>query len=75
MTKLLDSAITKVRSLSDNAQDEAAAVLFAIAARDAGPVVLDSETRAAVEEGLDQARRGVFASTDARRRPWSDELG
>jgi len=64
MTKLLDAAIAKVRSLPDELQDEAAEVLLALAARGEGPVALDPETRAAVLEGLEQARRGEFASDE-----------
>jgi hypothetical protein len=62
MTKLLDEAISKVRKLPEAEQDEAAEVLLAIASRNEGQVRLDSETRAAVREGLDQARRGEFVS-------------
>jgi predicted transcriptional regulator len=64
MTKLLDEAIAKVRSLPESDQDEAAEVLlWTIETRDA-PVPLDDHTRAAIDEGLAQARRGEFA-TDA----------
>jgi hypothetical protein len=62
MTKLLDAAIAKVQALPEEVQDEAAEVLFAIASRDEEPVRLDAETKAAILEGLDQARRGEFAS-------------
>jgi hypothetical protein len=64
MTKLLDSAIAKVQALPEEVQDEAAEVLFAIAARGEGPIVLDDATRRAVLEGLEQARRGEFASAE-----------
>lgn len=64
MTKLLDSAIAKVQTLPADVQDEAAEVLFAIASRSEAPIVLDLETREAVLEGLDQARRGEFASAE-----------
>jgi hypothetical protein len=60
MTKLLDEAISKVRKLPEADQDEAAEVLLAIASKNEGPIALDAETRAAVREGLEQARRGEF---------------
>ena len=62
MTKLLEEAIAKVRDLSDDGQDEAAEILLSVAAKKRGRVVLDDETRAAVRRGVDQARRGEFAS-------------
>jgi predicted transcriptional regulator len=62
MTKLLDLAIAEVRKLSAADQDETAEMLlWAIEAR-TGPLPLDDETVAAIEEGLSQARRGEFAS-------------
>ena len=63
MTKLLDEAIKRVRELPEADQDEAAQILFSLAAR-ARPVTLDEETRAAVEEGRQQARQGEFATPD-----------
>ncbi len=64
MTKLLDQAIAKVRSLPEADQDEAAEVLlWTIETRNA-PVLLDDDTRAAIDDGLAQAQRGEFA-TDA----------
>ena len=64
MTKLLDQAIAKARSLSEKDQDEAAEVLlWTIEARDVS-LPLDDDARAAIDEGLAQARRGEFA-TDA----------
>ncbi len=64
MTQLLETAIAKMRGLPDAMQDEAAEVLFAIASRIAEPIRLDAETRAAVREGLAQAKRGDFATED-----------
>ncbi|MGA2792525.1 MAG: hypothetical protein ABSE69_03175 [Roseiarcus sp.] len=62
MTKLLDQAIAKVRSLPEADQDEAAEVLlWAIETRNA-PIPLDDDARAAIDEGLAQARRGEFAT-------------
>jgi len=64
MTKMLDDAIKKVRDLPDSVQDEAAAILFSVAARQSEPIRLDEETRAAVREGRAQARRGEFVGDE-----------
>jgi hypothetical protein len=55
MTKLLDDAIKKVRELPESDQDEAAEMLLAVASKHNERVRLDEETRAAVQEGRDQA--------------------
>jgi hypothetical protein len=64
MSKLLDDAIEKIRELPESDQDEAAEMLLAVASKRSGPVRLDDETRAAVREGREQARRGEFASDE-----------
>jgi predicted transcriptional regulator len=64
MSKMLEEAVAKVRELSESEQDEAAEMLLSVAARKAGPVALDDETRAAVREGREQARRGEFVSDE-----------
>jgi len=64
VTKLLDNAIASIRDMSDDDQDEAAELLFSFASRNRGPIAVDEETRKAIEEGRQQARRGEFA-TDA----------
>ena len=64
MTRMLDEAIKKVRELPDSVQDDAAEMLFSVAAKQGEPVRLDEETRAAVREGMAQARRGEFASDE-----------
>lgn len=64
MTKMLDEAIKKVRELPDSVQDEAAEMLFSVAAKQGEPIMLDEETRAAIQEGRAQARRGEFVSED-----------
>jgi len=64
MTKMLDEAIKRVRELPDNDQDAAAEILMSIAAKRGPPVELDDETRQAIQEGRDQARRGDFASDE-----------
>jgi hypothetical protein len=62
VTKLLEKAIATIRDLPDSDQDEAAEVLLSFASRLRGPVRLDAETRAAINEGSEQARRAEFAS-------------
>jgi predicted transcriptional regulator len=59
MTKLLDKAIAQARQLP--AEDQDAVALAMLAMVDASPIVaLDDETREALREGLEQARRGQF---------------
>jgi hypothetical protein len=62
MTKLLEKAIAQARSLPPEEQDTLAAVLLAMTDGATSMVPLDDETRAAIREGLEQARRGQFAS-------------
>jgi predicted transcriptional regulator len=62
MTKLLEKAIAQARSLPPEEQDTLAAVLLAMTDEGTGSVPLDDDTRAAIREGLAQARRGEFAS-------------
>jgi predicted transcriptional regulator len=62
MTKLLEQAIARVQSLPEAEQDEAAEVLLSLVSRSREPVPLDDETRAAIREGSEQARRGEFVS-------------
>jgi predicted transcriptional regulator len=64
MTKLLVETLRKIQELPEPEQDEAAAFLLMLAAKRGKPVRLDEETRAAVREGLRQARRGEFASDE-----------
>jgi predicted transcriptional regulator len=64
MTKLLDQAIEKVRQLPDAEQDEAAEMLLSAFSKHGEPVPLDDETRAAIREGSEQARRGEFVSDE-----------
>jgi predicted transcriptional regulator len=58
MTKLLEQAIAKARTLPDEDQDALALVI--LTDLDAVIEPLDEETRAAIREGLEQARRGEF---------------
>jgi predicted transcriptional regulator len=64
---MLDEAIKKVRELPDSVQDDAAEMLFSVAAKQGSPIRLDEETLAAVREGRAQARRGEFASEEDMR--------
>jgi predicted transcriptional regulator len=60
MTKLLEKAIARARALPPEEQDALAAVLLSMTDEGAGIVPLDDEARAAIREGLEQARRGEF---------------
>ncbi len=64
MTKLLETAIAKLRELPEADQDEAAELLLSLAAKNTSPVRLDDVTRAAIREGVAQARRGEFVSDE-----------
>jgi predicted transcriptional regulator len=50
--------------LPEPAQDEAAELLLSIVSKRSEPEQLDDETRAAVREGLAEARRGEFVSDE-----------
>jgi len=58
MTRLLERAIEKVRELPAADQDTVAVEVLSMT--EETPVALDDETRAAIREGLEQARRGEF---------------
>jgi len=61
MMKILDRAIAKARALSEEDQDALGAVLLSLAEEwSSRPDDLDDETRAAIREGLAQAKRGEF---------------
>ena len=64
MTRLFEEAIKKVRELPEADQDEAADILLSIAAKRLGTVPLDDNTRAAIREGIAQARHGEFVSDE-----------
>ena len=64
MTKLLEQAIEKIREMPAADQDLAAGFLFALAEKRFEPEKLDSETRAAILEGVAQAERGEFVSDE-----------
>jgi hypothetical protein len=61
MTKILDRAIAKARTLSEEDQDALGAVMLSLAEEwPSGLDDLDDETREAIREGLAQAKRGEF---------------
>jgi predicted transcriptional regulator len=60
MTKLLEQAFERARALPADEQDALAAVLLSMTESGVGIVPLDEEARAAIRDGLEQARRGDF---------------
>jgi predicted transcriptional regulator len=68
MTKLLEKAIKRVRELP--AEDQDAVAIAVLSMTDETPVALDLETRAAIREGLEQARRGEFVSDEQVEALW-----
>jgi predicted transcriptional regulator len=69
MTKLLDKAIAKARDLSAEDQDAVAVAILSLA--ETLPVEeLDDETRTAIREGLEQARRGEFVPDEEIEAIW-----
>jgi predicted transcriptional regulator len=64
MTKLLDKAIDKIRTLPAQDQDALANALLTLAGEDVGVVELDDDTRQAVQEGLAEAQKGEFVADD-----------
>jgi hypothetical protein len=71
MTKILEQAIAKARTLSDEDQDALGAVLLSLA--EEWPIRaddLDDETRAAIREGVEQARRGELVPDEEIEALW-----
>ena len=60
MTKLLEQAFERARALPADEQDALAAVLLSMTEGGVAIEPLDEEARAAIREGLEQARRGEF---------------
>ena len=75
MIKVLEQAIDKLKQLPEERQVYAAEVLAHIAGGSQSRFKIPDDHRAAVLEGLEQARRGEFASDEAvddvLRRPWT----
>ena len=71
MTRILEKAIAKVRALPAEDQDVLGAVILALANEELTRIgELDDETRAAVREGLEQARRGEFVPEEEIKALW-----
>lgn len=70
MTKLLDQAIAKVRELPKEEQDALALAPLSMASADEPDIPLDDETRAAISEGLAQAKRGEFVPDEEVEALW-----
>jgi hypothetical protein len=65
MSALLDQAMGVVLALPDDQQDEIARVMMALAADNEAVEPIDPAHLQAVLEGLDQAKRGQFATPAA----------
>jgi len=70
MTKLLDEAVAKVRSLSEAEQDRVAAMLLGFADQDADNYQLTPEQIAEVELARQEAKQGRFASDEEMAELW-----
>jgi predicted transcriptional regulator len=70
MTKLLEQAVAKLRDLTDGEQDALALTILAMAEVDESAVPLDDETRTAILEGSEQARRGEFVPDEEIEALW-----
>jgi predicted transcriptional regulator len=65
MTKTeIDAVFDRVRTWPPERQEDAVRVLLQMEAAGTGVYVLDDEERAAIEEGMAQARRGEFATDE-----------
>jgi hypothetical protein len=62
MTKLLEKAVETVRQLPSDSQDEIAKAMLQLASSDSGPERIASADLLAVLKGLEEARRGDFAT-------------
>jgi len=71
MTKeQIDAVLESVRSWPEQDQEELIELAREIEARRSGVYVMTDEERAAVQEGLDQARRGEFVPDDEMNAFW-----
>ncbi len=67
MTRLLEEAFEKARKLPAEDQDVAAEILLSLISKRIDIDALDEETREAIREGLEQARRGEFVPDEDMR--------
>jgi hypothetical protein len=71
MTKILEKAIAQARALPEDEQDAVGAVLLALTEEEWARIgELDDETRAAIREGLEQAKRGKAVPNDEIEALW-----
>jgi hypothetical protein len=71
MSKLLEQAIAKARTLPEEEQDALGAVLLSMTDDEGGGIMqLDDDTRSAIREGLEQARRGEFVPDEEIEALW-----
>ncbi len=70
MIKVLEQAIEKIKELPEDRQAYAAEVLEQIVAAGGGVFEVLEDHRAAVLEGLEQARRGEFVSDEEMAALW-----
>ncbi len=71
MTKILEQAIAKARALSDEDQDALGAVWLSLAEEwPLGARDIDDETRAAILDGIEQAKRGELVSDEEMQALW-----
>lgn len=71
MIKVLEQAIEKVKTLSEDQQRYAAQLLEEIAATGSDVYVLSDEERRLVGEGLDDIKAGRIVSDEGMQRFWN----
>ena len=70
MIKVLEQAIEKIRNLPEDRQADAAEILEQMVADEGSIFAIPEEDRAAVLDGLEQLKRGEFASDDDMTALW-----
>jgi hypothetical protein len=65
MTRLLEQAIAKIRTLPADEQDALAVAMLSLSEGDASAYPIDDATRAAILEGLAEAERGEYVPDEA----------
>jgi predicted transcriptional regulator len=71
VTRLLETAVEKVRALPDAEQDALARLLLDLVGVEQSLVALTPEEEADLAEALAEADRGEFASEDEMRALWA----